>query len=427
MQLPTEKHLDEFQKDEFGFKTLSKNILDQVLLSSELPNCFGLYGNWGSGKSTLMHFVIRQIESQRRDVYKTILPVYFESWKYEHSDEKDLLFALLNIIEKNSGEKYKEKFKELKSLASAVFTGTLRTVLSVDVQDVKKDIDTFNEMQLTERQQWVDDVEGFKNEFESLVKNILDEKDCQKMFIFIDDLDRCLPQNAVKLLEAIKNYLSVPQTLFILAIDRRVIAQMVQKKYGLYEGYGDEYLTKIVHYYYELPPVDFEKVARQILNQYKLDLTARQIGYIVNFLKAHAKEPRLAKHHLHQFGIGLTLSNPAKELINKDTEDLQLQFLFAASFLLSTYPALFTFGNSHLLLKNIRDCLNIKLSRNRGDEYKRKLDEAPNVITSTQRSKIESVLLHRIVSGRESQPPAVMDVDRLSTAMTKLKEYINEK
>jgi hypothetical protein len=54
--------------------------------------------------------------------------------------------------------------------------------------------------------------------------------------IVIDDLDRCLPEKALQVLEAIKLFLDVPGVVFLLAVDREVIEKAVTNKYETSKG-----------------------------------------------------------------------------------------------------------------------------------------------------------------------------------------------
>ncbi len=80
--------------------------------------------------------------------------------------------------------------------------------------------------------------------------------------IFIDDLDRCLPEKAVQTLELIKTILNAESFAFVLALDDEVIERGIGHRYKDYELQnkkpsmpitGFEYLEKIVHLPFKLP------------------------------------------------------------------------------------------------------------------------------------------------------------------------------
>lgn len=58
--------------------------------------------------------------------------------------------------------------------------------------------------------------------------------------VFIDDLDRCLPDRAVEVLEAIKLFLDVEGCVFFIAVDRDVIERVVRVQYAGYLVGEDE-------------------------------------------------------------------------------------------------------------------------------------------------------------------------------------------
>lgn len=421
MKFPTEKHLHELESDKFGYKMVSKKILDDILLQMELPNTFGFYGNWGSGKTTMLDFIRQHIEKGYEKEYKYITAIYFESWRYEYSDQNDLLFALLSSINKQTGIK-NEKWQRLMIDAITILSGVLRTVGSVDLGKVASDLKNFEGKILKEHETWVDKIERFRNDFETIINDVLKKKESTKLIVFIDDLDRCLPENSVKLLEGIKNFLSVNNTLFVLAIDRRIVSEMIEKKYGLHYGYGDEYLMKIIHYYYELPSVALKDVVGELLIIYDIKSSERQKAYIVNFLEIEAREPRIAKHILHQFGMRISLSSKIRKILDDDKEEKSLQYTFVASFLLTRFSKLFSIGDPTLILKNIRDSAAITLTGpNRGDEYS-KITEAYNIDPET-RNRLESIIIHHpINSGKESSPDKLInDINKLSGIMRGLR------
>jgi len=414
MRFPTEKHLQEFQMDKFGYESLSKVILNEILLEMELPNCFGLYGNWGSGKSTMLHFIKKHLEGNQ-----DVKPVYFEPWKYEYADQKDLLFALLNCIKKECGID-SDTWKKVMVDALVIGSGLLRFSQIVDVKDVCNDAALFEEKIFKEHGTWIDKVEEFKSTFEVTLGKALKKAGASKLLIFVDDLDRCLPENAVRLLEGIKNFLSVENTLFVLAIDRRVMSEMIEKKYGLHQGYGDEYLMKIIHYYYELPTIDLNQIVIEVLTAYGIKFTERQSGYISEFLKGEAKEPRIAKHVLYQFGMNVSISKAARKMIEKDTGGKQLQYMFVAAFLLIRFPKIFSISNVKGLLINIRDFAVLSIDNN-SEKYKNIIGRDES-ITVNDRKRLETIIQYGINTGNESDPEKLIDVTMLYNAIMILKK-----
>ena len=52
-----------------------------------------------------------------------------------------------------------------------------------------------------------------------------------RLVVFIDDLDRCMPEKAIEVLEAIKLFLDVQGCIFVLGLDQEVIARGIELKY----------------------------------------------------------------------------------------------------------------------------------------------------------------------------------------------------
>jgi len=96
----------------------------------------------------------------------------------------------------------------------------------------------------------------YYNSFERLSSIRLSRN--KKIVVFIDDLDRCFPDKAIKLLESIKLVLSQRGFIFVLGVARQVIEGYLQHKYrveyGLEKFEGHKYLDKIVQLSFPIPP-----------------------------------------------------------------------------------------------------------------------------------------------------------------------------
>ncbi|HLB69908.1 MAG TPA: pentapeptide repeat-containing protein [Candidatus Methanoperedens sp.] len=124
-------------------------------------------------------------------------------------------------------------------------------------------------------------LEEFQKSFETLINTHFIKKD-KSVVIFIDDLDRCLPEKALDVLEAIKLFMDVKGCIFILGIDKDVINYIIYKKYkDLYDiedGRGNEnrdgkgkaavagenYLEKIIQLSFNLPTIKDEDMVKFI-------------------------------------------------------------------------------------------------------------------------------------------------------------------
>jgi hypothetical protein len=93
----------------------------------------------------------------------------------------------------------------------------------------------------------------------------------RRLYLFVDDLDRCLPEDAVAALEAIKLFLDVPGCVFVLAMDRGVVEQGIRVRYKAYESGTTslpfdpaDYLDKIVQLPFSLPPLHTTQAKRYL-------------------------------------------------------------------------------------------------------------------------------------------------------------------
>ena len=107
-------------------------------------------------------------------------------------------------------------------------------------------------------------MEQFEQAFREALQLALGENG--RLIVFVDDLDRCLPEQAIEVLEAIKLFLEVEGTVFVLGMDKEVVELGIQARYGamFHTGgmaraelpiSGDAYLQKIVQIPFHLPPL----------------------------------------------------------------------------------------------------------------------------------------------------------------------------
>lgn len=109
-------------------------------------------------------------------------------------------------------------------------------------------------------------VREFRKDFENLIKKSLYEK----VVILIDDLDRCLPRHIIDNLEAIKLFLNVPGTAFVIAADEHIVSNAIKSEYqslfntqnqdGKEHNIGEAYMEKFIQLPYRLPSLSNKEV-----------------------------------------------------------------------------------------------------------------------------------------------------------------------
>lgn len=100
-----------------------------------------------------------------------------------------------------------------------------------------------------------DQMHAFREEFEAL----LDAAEIDQLVVLIDDLDRCLPETAIATLEAIRLFLFVPRTAFVIAADEAMIEYSVRRHFPELPAttgpmsYARNYLEKLIQVPFRIP------------------------------------------------------------------------------------------------------------------------------------------------------------------------------
>lgn len=273
----------------FNFDTYSK-ALTRIICSKDTktPLVIGIFGEWGSGKTSLMRTMEKNIQEIEGSNIKTI---WFDAWKFDKEDAiwRVLLMRILDELKtKGENEEEKKLNKDLDDLQTSLYVevkreelgaltfdlvkatrGTVNLAISRLLGGIKSEdvMALFESVFRTKKEinlQKVQLLEQFDSMFNGIIQKYY-VSNGKMVVIFIDDLDRCLPEKALDVLEAIKLFLDVKGCIFILGIDRRVISSIVHEKFKklIYEGEkeedisitGENYIEKIIQLSFQLPPI----------------------------------------------------------------------------------------------------------------------------------------------------------------------------
>lgn len=193
-------------------------------------NLIALYGEWGSGKSSIFKTLEKNIDT------KNFTPLIFEAWKYEKDD--NLAYSLLEfILDKVIGNK--NAFKEV--LKEGVWEGIKSFSKGITIKTPIVDISPANMEKYKEENSLYTTIESFIEDFQNKIDDYRKNK---KILVMIDDLDRCDDENITNLLSALKLMFSVKNVIFICGIDKEAVVKTLIRKYNDKDK-AEEYLEKI--------------------------------------------------------------------------------------------------------------------------------------------------------------------------------------
>jgi KAP family P-loop domain len=238
-------------EDCLGFSQYVTSLAEVCLEPGIAPLTFGVFGSWGSGKTSLMKMLQKAVEADAAASVKTI---WFNAWRYEGKDE--IQSALINAIlvkvreGKTLGQDVVDILKRLRDGASvlklAKFIGKTAITLSPDIRGF---LDCFND----ESEKVVDTMATFETDFEKYLEKL----GVKRVVVFIDDLDRCQSAKIIETFETIKLFLNIPECTFVLGADDAKIRQAIIETYRVGDqtetAFSDDYLEKIIQLPFRIP------------------------------------------------------------------------------------------------------------------------------------------------------------------------------
>lgn len=333
---------NETNSDFIDYQHLVNAVTSIVNNVSLLPCSIGVFGDWGSGKSSLMRMV-EETYSEDKDV----LIINFNGWLFEgYEDTKTVLMGRIvnEIIKKRKPQdkalkiaaKLLRKIDLLKIGQSAVKHGAGFMLMGPAGLALTTTTDILNKLSTADYEDYIkkqnentdpdeilkNDIQEFHLAFEELIK----ETNLKKIVVFIDDLDRCSPDTVIGTLEAIKLFLFAKNTAFIIGADERLIKHAVRRRFPEIPGdnteVGRDYLEKLIQYPIRIPPLsDLE------LTTYINLLFTNLYTDIGEF--EHIRISVLEEKNKDQFGFTFRLEN-ANEFVTEVNENLKEALLLSA-------------------------------------------------------------------------------------------------
>lgn len=228
-------------QDRFSRWSFSERVA-QVISKRSDPSSIviGLYGIWGDGKTSVLNFIEKSLESD-----ENVICIKFNPWRFGTEDEllTGFFFDIAEALDAElikTGDKLKDFVKKAAPGAGAIMGAkgagdALGSFISgPDVNELKNRIE---------------------RELESAKKRVL---------ILIDDVDRLEKTEIHALFRLVKLTADFKYTSYILAFDKDVVAASLQDRYSsAAENSGEAFLEKIIQVPLHLPAVE-----KQVLREF---------------------------------------------------------------------------------------------------------------------------------------------------------------
>ncbi|MEO1097971.1 MAG: P-loop NTPase fold protein, partial [Bacteroidota bacterium] len=394
-------------EDLLGFKSYAKTLADLIAdRKTQTPLTIGIFGSWGSGKSTLMQMIQSELKQRNQHSKQHFVLIRFNAWKYSREDalHRAIILRVLDslrpeddnslnpaskqnpvskhittleqrlyrdveweekgrltldwpkVIRGGAGSAFKLSYSFLPGLSGlteavkaaqgAFGKGDIANDTATLFEAFQRDVVKHHQVQLRH-------IEQFQEQFDTVISTYFPN---ERIVIFVDDLDRCLPEKTIEVLEAIKLFMDVKRCVFVLGLDQQIISRAIQHRYKDLQPEerkklafdGIRYLEKIVQLPFMLPSIEIGDMHNYV-DSLNADWpeTPPETSCSAILAESLPSNPRQVKRTINVFLLIWKLAENRREKIGNTVTPLRLVKVVV---LQTAYPTLFEELKLHPLL-----------------------------------------------------------------------------
>lgn len=267
------------------YESISKTVVNLIRKTPDAPVTIGVHGDWGAGKSSVLKMLESTLTKDDR-----VLCLWFNGWTFEgFEDAKTVVIetiveelrrarpsstkvadAAKKVLKRVDWLKLARKaggfaftamsgiptFDQAKGLYDVIAGALAKPGEVVSVEDLKLVAEKAGEfIKEAPSDNLPEHIHAFRTEF----KELLEAADIEQLVVIVDDLDRCLPQTAISTLEAIRLFLFVERTAFVIGADELMIEYAVREHFPDLPpstgpiSYARNYLEKLIQVPFRIP------------------------------------------------------------------------------------------------------------------------------------------------------------------------------
>ncbi len=273
--------------DLLHYEAIARTVVRFIDETPDAPVTIGVHGDWGAGKSSVLKMTESAFKGKER-----VLCLWFNGWTFEGFEDAKTVVIETIVDELRRSRPTSTKvadaakkvlrrvdwLKLARKAGGAVVTaatgiptlGQLQDVVAtvkafvakpqehVSVEDLKNlasEAQQFLKEAPEDAERLPEHIHEFRKEFSALLK----AADLDRLVVIIDDLDRCLPKTAIATLEAIRLFLMVERTAFVIGADEVMIEYAVKEHFPDLPpssgplSYARNYLEKLIQVPFRVP------------------------------------------------------------------------------------------------------------------------------------------------------------------------------
>jgi hypothetical protein len=452
------------EKDAFR-NSIFVDVLFDLIANIDEPCNIGLFGKWGTGKTSIVNMLFKRIRNDET-LSQTTECLYFDAWKYADDslrahllielDKKfgnpfgrkkiiDILYGMTEEEIKDESKKALEKIynfiSDYKVLLISSFIiaavglilllpnfGIATVVATASVPLVAELISKMNSVNKSMKKRRILPGKEWPGEFETIFKEIVSRGEAYRIVIAIDNLDRCQSHVVMQTLALLKTFMSIPNCIYIVPCDDEALLNhitTIDRRREYLTDSGQEFLRKVFQVKIKIPPFlkeSLEDYAQNLRSQMRIQFDENVQDVIVS---AHVKNPRRIIHAFNQLTTLYLLAKKKEEkgLIKKGVITDNLPFLAKISIIREEWGELLDdLSCNNYLLEDIETFFRgMPLEKGtyvKIDEHFDKNPELRDFLNATRAVQVKDVEPFLLLN-QEVYESAIPELDRL-------RDYIRE-